>query len=144
MKIFKAAYYLLIYFVLSTSAYAASHYIRAGASGANNGSDWTNAWTVLPSTLTRGDTYYIADGSYGGYVFDDADSGSTWIYIKKATASVHGTETGWDSSYGDGQAVFTAQIEFKTNYLEIDGVTGGGPGSWETGHGIKVITNPTI
>ena len=142
MKIFKIAYHLLIYFVLTTSAYAANHYICAGATGANNGSDWTNAWTTLPSTLTRGDTYYIADGTYGGYVFDDAASGSTYIYIKKATQSVHGTDTGWNSTYGDGQAVFTGQWSIRSNYLDIDGVTGGGPGSWRSGHGFKVITDP--
>jgi hypothetical protein len=140
MKIFKTVYYLLIYFVLTTSAYAANHYVRSGATGANNGNDWTNAWTTLPSTLTRGDTYYIAGGTYGTYTFDDAPSGSTYIYIKKATTSAHGTDTGWNSAYGTSQAVWTGQWRIRSDYLDIDGVTGGGPTNWEGPFGFKVMT----
>jgi hypothetical protein len=150
MKIFKIAYILLIYFILSTSAFAANHYIRAGAIGANNGNNWTDAWTDLPTSFVRGDTYYVADGNYGAHVFNTANSGTTYIYIKKATASVHGTDTGWNASYGDGQAVFYANNAdiwtISTGYWDFDDVTGCGPGSWETGHGFKVvpIIHPTV
>jgi len=115
--------------------WAANHYIRDGASG--DGATWSSAWDSLPSTLTRGDTYYIADGSYPGYSFDDSESGSTFITIKKATASDHGTETGWKSSYGDGAAVFTSGLSWSTGYYVIDGQTGGGPGSWKSGYGFE-------
>src|SRR4030043_1400540 len=81
------------------------YYVRAGATGANNGSDWNNAFTTLPATLVRGTTYYIADGNYASYTFDDAVSGTTLITVKKATVADHGTETGGVSTYGDGQAV---------------------------------------
>ena len=94
--------------------------VRAGANGANNGSDWNNAYTSLPSSLVRGATYYVADGSYGSYSFNDSTSGSTYIYVKKAIASDHGTNTGWDSSYGDGQAIF-GTWSITTGYWEIDG-----------------------
>jgi len=137
MKRYLFAFLILL---LASPSFAANHYIRDGASG--DGSDWTNAWDDLPSTLVRGDTYYIADGNYGGYTFDDADSGATYIYIKKATASAHGTDTGWSSAYGDGQAVFTGQWLIRTNYLDIDGVTGGGPTNWEGPHGIKKLVSP--
>lgn len=110
---------LLLLFVGDVGA--ASRYVRQGASGANNGTDWTNAYTSLPAALTRGDTYYIADGSYGSYTFDDAESGSTIITIKKATASSHGTETGWDPTYGDGQATFNRIIRFDTGFYVFDG-----------------------
>jgi hypothetical protein len=140
MKIFNIACYLLFYLVLSTSAYAANHYIRAGATGANNGNNWTDAWTSLPATLTRGDIYYFADGTYGGYTFDDADSGSTYIYLKKATQSAHGTDTGWDSSYGDGTATFTESLVFRSNYIDIDGIFGGGPNNWEGPFGFASVT----
>lgn len=118
-------------------AMAANHFVRSGAAGNNSGSDWTNAWTTLPSTLTRGDTYYVADGSYGSYTFKTAASGSTRIYIKKAIASDHGTDTGWLSSYGDGQAIFTATIYFNTSYWTFDGQTGSG----KAGYGFKIITS---
>ena len=83
-------------------------YVRQGAAGSADGSDWTNAYTTLPATLTRDTTYWIADGSYSGYTFNDTASGSLVIRVKKATGSLHGTDTGWSSGYGDGQATFGA------------------------------------
>jgi len=114
-----------------------NHYIRQGATGSNTGTDWTNAWTALPAALFRGDTYYIATGSYGSYTFDDPVSGTQYITIKKAISSDHGTDAGWQSSYGDGQTIFSGWT-FNTNYLTIDGQVGGGPNSWNMGHGIAV------
>jgi len=115
-----------------------TYYVRKGATGANDGSDWKDAYTSLPASLQRGATYYVAEGTYDGYTFYDANSGSTMITIKKATVSDHGTESGWSSSYGDGQAVFTGQITFTTSYWIFDGVTGGGPGNWENGFGFRI------
>ncbi|HUS87889.1 MAG TPA: hypothetical protein VMW91_00730 [Desulfosporosinus sp.] len=134
---------LLILLLLPGLTWAANHYVRSGANGNNSGSDWTNAYTSLPSTLIRGDTYYIADGNYGPYTFNDAHSGSTYIYIKKATTSDHGTETGWSAGYGDGVAEFATSsayntLTFSKGYYELDGQVGGGPGSWKTGHGFKI------
>ena len=71
------------------SAQAANHYVRAGATGSASGNDWTNAYTALPSSLIRGDTYYIADGSYAGYIFNTAASGTTLITIKKTVITDH-------------------------------------------------------
>ena len=133
---------LVLFFFLSlmfgaSPLQAANRYVRQGASGSANGTDWTNAYTTLPSTLTRGDTYYIADGGYGGYTFDDLVSGATIIMIKKATVADHGTATGWNNAYGDGQAVWTSW-EFGSDYWVMDGQSGGGPGQWETGFGLAV------
>jgi hypothetical protein len=125
----------------ATAAVATMRYIRAGATGANDGTSWTDAWTDFPTDnddWVRGYTYYVADGSYGAHTFSKPVSGSTYITIKKATASDHGTETGWDSGYGDGQAVFDAPILFQTSYWVFDGVVGGGPGAWTTGYGFYV------
>ena len=119
-------------------AQAADRYVRQGASGSGSGSDWSNAYTTLPGNLTRGDTYYIADGTYGGYSFDDANSGTTQITIKKATVANHGTSTGWSDAFGDGVAAFTGQINFATSNWVFDGVVGGGPDRWTSGHGFKV------
>ena len=129
---------LILLLFIAIPCLAANKYILASASGTGSGDDWTNAYTTLPATLIRGDTYYVGDGTYGGYTFDDAAQGSTYITIKKATSSDHGTSTGWQTSYGDGQALFTGQLTFATSYWLFDGVTGGGPGSWETGYGFKI------
>ncbi len=61
-----------------------------------------------------------------------------YVTVKKATGDDHGTETGWKSTYADGQAVF-GTVLFHTGYYIFDGQTGGGPGSWETGHGFKFV-----
>jgi hypothetical protein len=120
-------------------ALAANHYVRAGATGAANGNDWTNAYTSLPSSLIRGDTYYIADGSYAGRTFSTATSGTTLITIKKATVADHGTDTGWNSTYGDGQVQFTSGLQFTTNNWLLDGQTGGGAeNNWNQNFGIKI------
>lgn len=126
-------------------AASTNYYVRAGATGTKNGSDWTNAYATLPSTLVRGATYYIADGIYGGYTFDDTVSGTQYITIKKAIASDHGTNTGWNAGYGDGQALFNGSTEdtlsFNTDYWIFDGQTGGGPNNWRSGFGFKITTS---
>jgi hypothetical protein len=79
---------LLVWISVSVGeASAANWYVREGAIGSGSGTDWTDAYTSLPPTLNRGDIYYIGDGTYGGYTFDDSESGTTYITIKKATAS---------------------------------------------------------
>jgi hypothetical protein len=112
----------LLFCIAVNAAMAADHYVRPGASGDGSGKDWNNAYTSIPISLVRGDTYYIADGSYGSYSFDDNASGSSYIYIKKATQSAHGTDTGWNATYGDGQAVFASPLQFTTPYWVFDGV----------------------
>jgi hypothetical protein len=118
----------------------AVHYISAAGDN-TTGSDWTHAYTNIPTTIVRGDTYYIASGSYGTKNFGSL-SGTDYVYLQKATSDDHGTETGWNSSYGVGQAVFSGGgTVFNINmaYLEIDGVTGSGT----SGHGIRVNSSST-
>lgn len=105
--------------LIAVPAAAANHYILDGGTG--DGTAWDNALDALPSPLTRGDTYYVGDGSYVTYAFDDAENGVLVITIKKATVADHGTATGWVDTYGDGQAVFAGPANFSTNYWVFDG-----------------------
>jgi hypothetical protein len=132
----------LVALVSSGNTFAVNHYVRAGASGANTGTDWTDAFTSVP-TMQRGDTYYIADGSYGSQDFGIGVSGTTLITVKKATEADHGTATGWNSTFGDGTADFTSW-NFGTSYWLVDGQVGGGPGSWDTGHGFSIFSSTAI
>lgn len=115
------------------------YYVRAGANGAKNGSDWNNAYDKLPASLSRGATYYIAGGNYGSYIFDDPVSGTQLITIKKATNSDHGTATGWSNSYGDGQQATFGELVFVTKYYTIDGSTRN-ENAWDSGiaYGFKI------
>lgn len=136
---------LILFIVLITGltpsiSQSATKFVRAGATGSNSGTDWTNAYNALPTTFVRGDTYYVADGIYGGYEFNTANSGTSVITIKKATVADHGTETGWNSTYGDGQATFGNYIAFFTNYWVFDGVSGT---DYLPGHGFVVDNSAT-
>jgi hypothetical protein len=129
--------FLLISFLLALPANAANHYVRQGASG--NGSDWANACSGFTGScavgsLVRGDTYYVAAGTYAGPVtWNTKDSGTSVITIKHASVADHGTETGWMNSYA-GQAIFTERNTISTDYWLFDGVSGdyttGGIGSY--------------
>ncbi|MGZ3815536.1 MAG: hypothetical protein ACXWRZ_02625 [Bdellovibrio sp.] len=120
MKLF---FYLLLFYGLLGASFskAANHYVRSGATGLGNGNDWTNAYSDLPVNLVRGDTYYIATGNYNEHTFEDPESGSAIITIKKAIPSDHGTDTGWQAIYGTGQAVFNSILTFNTGNYIFDG-----------------------
>ncbi len=95
-------------------------YISPSGSSTNSGTSWSQAWRQLPSTLQRGATYYVAAGSYNGYTFDDPKQ-SVYINIVKATPEDHGANTGWQSAYGAGTAVF-ADLRFaNTSYINFNG-----------------------
>lgn len=132
---------ILLVLLVAAEANSATHYIRDGGSASTAGigscnsggsGSWNtaNACDQLPATLVRGDTYYIADGSYSGKTFSTANSSTTLITIKKATVADHGTATGWLDTYGDGSATWTSQLAFTSSYWLFDGQTGGGPASW--------------
>ena len=110
------------------------YYVRTGATGANNGSDWNNAFAALPASLQRGATYYLAAGTYPAPTFTDPEQGSTLITITSATVSNHGTDTGWAGSYA-GQAIFLGEAFFETGYYTVDGQTRGQ--DWRSGYRIR-------
>jgi hypothetical protein len=71
----------------------------------------------------RGDTYYVATGTYAARTFDTAVSGTSVITILGATAANHGTETGWSSAYGVDvtQAHWAYQLVINSSYWVFDG-----------------------
>lgn len=117
-------------------AWGGNHYVRSDATGSGDGSSWTNAYPVLPASLVRGDTYYVADGTYPSHTFNDATSGTAAITVNKATSMVHGDAADWKDAYGYGTATFVGGLSFKTSYLVIDGQTRGA--DWKSGYGFKI------
>ncbi|MDZ7346334.1 MAG: hypothetical protein ONA69_06000, partial [candidate division KSB1 bacterium] len=117
-----------------------TYYVRSGAAGKGDGSNWHDAFQQLPPQLTRGAIYYIASGSYPSYRFERC-AGSEYLIIQKATREDHGTDEGWDPAYAEGPAVFSGW-EILTSFIIIDGRTGGGPGNWNTGFGFQVVKTP--
>ncbi len=123
------------------------HFVRPGATGANTGNNWTDAWTHFPDVLVRGDTYFLAAGTYLPYDFSTPAIGTNMITIKKATQNDHGTEVGWSPAYGSGQAVIRSgassgilwALKFSTSNWTLDGQS---RESFTNGHGFKVIGPP--
>jgi hypothetical protein len=126
---------------------AADHYVCSAATGAGDGSNWTNAYTALPSSLARGDTYWVAAGNYGSHTFNDAVNGSLVITVKAATDANHGaSSTGWtNGSTGtchQGQAVFTSPFTINTSFYTIDG-SYRGAGNDSASYGFQVNNKQT-
>ena len=123
--------YLALIFALSLPAFAANHYICPGATGTHSGAEWTDAYTgigsatgnINPASMTRGDTYYVANGQVtlaaSTTNFSTADSGTSLITIQKATDANNGTSTGWTNggtgTCNSSQALF-GPMNFSSDY----------------------------
>jgi hypothetical protein len=108
-------------FFTAGSAFAACHTVTPSGSGSKNGADWNNALAGLPSNPTRGDIYYLADGSYGSYSFSAAASGTLTVEFRKAQPYDNCTSTGWNTStMGSSQAVLTG-FAVTTSYVIVNG-----------------------
>jgi hypothetical protein len=125
---------------------AANHYIRQGATGNGSGSDWGNACpgfsgSCAPSAMVRGDTYYVANGSYGGLTLNAPTSGTSVITIRKAIIADHGTSTGWSDSYGNGTATF-GDLTVATQYWLVDGQVRNESSAWTapSGYGFRALS----
>jgi hypothetical protein len=109
------------------AAAGSARYLRQGATGANNGTDWTNAWTSLATAeanAARGQTICVAGGTYNGVTFDKPNSGTTRISFVKALVGDHGTSTGWSNTFGSTQATITGCLLFSTGYWTFNGQVG--------------------
>lgn len=122
------------------SSQAAVICVGASSSGNGSGSDWNNQAQWSSVTLTRGNVYYLADGTYAGKTFSVANSSTTTIEIRKAIVGDSTVEgiTGWSSTLGDGQATFSSGCTFTTSYWIFDGMKGGG---WAGGAPDKTASN---
>lgn len=120
---FKTVFYVLLIFFCS---FAANLSVRDGCTGDGTGgwgaTDACDQISTAIASAARGDTIWLADGSYTGFTFNVAASGTDKIVIKKATAASHGEPTGWSDSYGDGIPVITSGLTISAPYLFIDGL----------------------
>jgi hypothetical protein len=115
---------------------AATLYCGPASTGAATGADFNNL-IALPNTtgFTRGNTYVIIEGSYGTRDFSTTTNSSADVITIRKASTADSAVAGYATTLFDGQAVFTS-FWWDTGDWTIDGVTGGGPESWESGHGI--------
>lgn len=145
---------VILILLFPLSAYGANKYVRpvADCPTSGDGTTWacasvaggTGAYSDIPvnasdvlvqAKIGPGDTAYLA-GSDNAYNSGDSyvrvgttnsTQESQRIIFKKATAADHGTDTGWDASFGTKQAIlpiftFSGSAENAVSYVTIDGV----------------------
>jgi hypothetical protein len=123
---------LLGFLFLTVAAWGTCHVVTPSGSGNKSGSDWNNACNGLtgscsPSSgMIRGDSYYLAAGTYAPHDFSKANSGTSTITIKAVTANDHCTDTGYNAGTMFGQAKITGQTGLITDYWIVDGQYGAG------------------
>lgn len=135
---------LLILLVMINQAWAADFYVRKGATGANNGTSWTDAWNEFGSVrwgaVACGDTIWVAGGTYTQTLAPLISCNSSQR-LTIAAARVDGTAVtgaaGWNSAYASTvhQTGGNAAITFDGSYsgITISGRTtaaGGTHGWW--------------
>jgi hypothetical protein len=121
---FNTVLVLFVLFCASSSAFAACHTVTPSGSGSQTGADWNNAYAGIPATLTRGDIYYLADGSYPAYTFSEGASGTTTVELRKAQSYDNCTATGWSTgAMGSAQAKFSGNPAIRVNgpYFTMNG-----------------------
>jgi hypothetical protein len=106
----------------------------AAANGTGNGVDWTHPCGFYkggtcdpglssgPGALLRGDTYYLASGSYPFDPWKTRGNGAATITIKSPTASDHCTDNGWNGGTEFlGIVNFVDPLRLATDYWIVDG-----------------------
>jgi hypothetical protein len=134
---------------LVSTCNAATFYVRKGASGANNGADWTNAWSdvnrINYSALNPGDTVYIAAGTYGVLTINKSGTAASRLTFKRATTAEHGTATGWNGAF-DGRVIIDGASGLcavcvggsnRADYVTVDGATRYGIWLRNASYGVK-------
>jgi hypothetical protein len=120
---------LIVVLISMTSAsFGANYYVRKGATGTNKGTDWTNAWNEMSqinfSTLTCGDTVWIAGGSYTTSLkgSKSCTSGSILTFNRvKASDSVPAAAAGWNSSYDSQVILPNISVPGPAAYMTFNG-----------------------
>ncbi len=133
----KILVFLLIALVVAASTFAANVYVCDTSVCGNTPTapydTWEKALDDFPATLTRGNTYYSAEGNYSAYDFDDACSDTPVagcdetdrITVKKCGSGdgICENAAGYNAVHHDGQTVFATTLAISGSYFTIDGNT---------------------
>lgn len=135
---------------LSWCVKAEDLFLRANATGTDNGADWNNAWSSVSKIqwgsgtgkIGIGDTLWIAAGRYGQIDLATVGTNAGQISIRRADDNQAAcTNTpGWQASFddrvliellGDTSTTTSFQIQFGNTWYVSQGVAAGGNGtSW--------------
>jgi hypothetical protein len=104
--------FAIVWLMCAMSAPAAVWYVNHSATGANIGSDWNNAWTDFSrinwSSVSPGDTIFVAGGSYGYFATGKSGTASAPIRIERVRSSdaIAVLAAGWKPAF-DSQVIQT-------------------------------------
>jgi|SRR5579859_1629043 len=119
---------LLVVILSAVEAFGANYYVRHGATGTNNGSNWTNAWNEMSqinfSTLACGDTVWIAGGSYSSGLKGNKSctAGNVLTFNRvQSSDSVAVAAAGWSASYDSLVTLPSIDIPGPSAYITISG-----------------------
>lgn len=129
--------------VIASSASANNWYVKPSSVGSNNGQNWNNAWSLSSiawSSISPGDTIFLAGGSYSGISSGKSGSSGNPISMRRATAATCSGVAGWSSGFDS--TISTPKITVVNNDFKISGETPSGivinnAGNWD-GFGIDM------
>ena len=119
---------LVILTVTAAQTFATDWYVRKGATGSNSGSDWNNAWNEMSqikfSSLSCGDTVWLAGGSYTTSLSGSKSctSGNELTFRRVlATDSAPTLAAGWNSGFDSRVVLPNISVPGPAAYMTFDG-----------------------
>lgn len=131
---------ILILALLSAPVCAANYFVRDGASG-DCSTSWNGACDSLASAesaASTGDTIYVAEGSYSSTTLAVTNLTVKKCYDGEGTCD---EISGWQTSYGDGQATFSGIMTITATGVTVDGGYRGSAWDNAAGYGFALTSS---
>lgn len=121
--------FVIYFFVSAHVSYAATYYIKWDATGAGNGTSWTDAYTTIQSAITAntasGNVFEISGGTTGHTYTEIVTTGAVTSGSVTVKGSSQAGHNGWVKISGAGgsagQNTFTAARNTTLQNLELTG-----------------------
>lgn len=119
---------IVAFLFMASQSFGANYYVRKGATGSNQGTDWTNAWNEMSqinfASLACGDTVWIAGGAYTSSLKGNKSctSGSILTFNRvQSSDAVPVAAAGWNVSYDALVTLPNINIPGPSAYITISG-----------------------
>lgn len=123
----KALGLILALLCAAATGRSADYFVNWGAVGANDGSDWSNAWVdfsfIAWSSIQPGDNIWVAGGTYGELSIGQGGVEGEPIYIARVrtTNAVPANAPGWQAGFDDTVVINGVGCSSQYDYWTLDG-----------------------